>query len=209
MEVKTVNKGTVVTVTKSVYCSSNGRLVTFFHSPQEYRLITNAKGEAQLYIPSSNEVVSEVSEDLSSRDEILSLYLNGRAGDLGLSLYGYRQTAISREDGLIKKTFEGSGKNGAPVVEIVYEDLLPIYCAYLKSDGTVISKTYFSDFEKSGNLSVPRRVTNIAYSSKKDSTITRSIYSNIKVDSTAPEFDFEIPANAKVAKMPQQSPIKK
>ena len=43
----------------------------------------------------------------------------------------------------------------------------------------------------------PHRNTSIAYTSKKDSTIVRTIYSNIVIDGDNPMFEFAVPADAK------------
>ena len=45
---------------------------------------------------------------------------------------------------------------------------------------------------------LPRRTTSITYTSPRDSSVMRTIYSNIRVDENDPLFDFEVPANAKV-----------
>ena len=44
VQIKSVAGGKVATVTKSVYCTGNGRLVTYFRSPRAYYMVTNTKG---------------------------------------------------------------------------------------------------------------------------------------------------------------------
>ena len=98
-QVQTVMDGKVTTVTKEVYCSANGRLVTVFHSPELAYIISNPKGEVQIYRPSAKEVISEVKEDFSDRDDLLYLFLTGRVDDMGLAGYGYKLVSSKQEEG--------------------------------------------------------------------------------------------------------------
>ena len=200
VEVKTVSGGKLSTVTKSVYCTNNGRLVTLFRTPLSYYMLSNAKGEIKLYKPDTNEVLSDVDQAMSSNTELVSIFLNGRIDDLGLGWFGYKAGAASREDGLVKKTFTPSDA-GLPVVEIVYENYLPIYCAYTAPDGKLLSKKYLSDYKTYGRFILPQRITDISYGKNRDSTIVRTLYSSVKIDADDPNFDFQIPADAKPMKL--------
>ncbi len=198
VEVKTVTGGNVTTVTKSVYCLSNGRLVTYFRSPFEYVMETNILGECKFYFPSSNEVYIDNSGGVTSKDELLSLLLSGRLEDLGVSLSGYGLKTTERlPDGLVKKTYRGSVSGMPSLCEIVYKDYLPIYSATLTEDGHPQVKVYYSRYENVGYTPFPLRNTEIIYNSPKDSTVVRTIYSNIVLDGTDPNFDFVIPEDAK------------
>lgn len=201
VEVKQVSQGKSVTITKSVYCANNGRLVVHFHKPEDYYMLTNVKGETRLYMPKTNEVLSENSGSFSSKDELLSLFMAGRVQDLGLSLYGYQLQSTVNEDGKIKKTFVNRNDRNTPKVEIVFDNYLPIFIAYYDKNGKVSSKTYFSNYTSAGRIKFPARSTSIAYVAK-DSTVTRTVYSNVKVDSEESEFNFEIPSDAKTVALP-------
>lgn len=202
VEVKQVAQGKVTTVTKSVYCANNGRLVVHFHKPEDYYVLTNTKGETRMYMPRTNEVLSDNSDALSSKDELLSIFMSGRADDLGLALYGYSLQSTVNEDGKIKKTFKSNDSNN-PTVEIVFENFLPIYMAYLNGSGKISSKTYFTKYTRTGRFTFPTRNTTISYTGR-DSTVTRTVYSNILIDQDAPEFNFEIPAGAKAVSIPMK-----
>ncbi len=199
VEVKTVTEGNVTTVTKSVYCSNNGRLVAYFHSPFEYVMETDIVGECKFYFPSTNEVFVDNSAGISSRDELLSLLLSGRLlDDLGVSLSGYKlQTTQRLPDGLLKKTYKGVRTDLPAFCEIVFKDYLPIYSATLTEDGHTLVKVYYSKYENVGYTPFPCRSTEIVYNSVKDSTIIRTIYSNITLDGSDPQFDFAVPEDAK------------
>ena len=202
VEVKTVNNGKLTTVTKSVYCTNNGRLVTLFRKPYTYYVVSNSKGEVQIYRPDTNEILPQTDKSLSSNTELISLFMQGRIDDLGLGFFGYKVTATGRDEGYIKKTFT-TADTQMPVVNIVYEDYLPIYCEYIAPEGKMLSKKYLSDYKHYGRFILPCRTTDILYGEKRDSSVTRIIYSNIKVDVDDPNFDFEVPADAKPMPIPE------
>ena len=200
VEVKTVAKGKLSTVTKSVYCTSNGRLVTLYKTPLQYYSISNAKGEYQLYNPSTNEVMSQYDPSLSSTTELVSIFMSGRVDDLGLGYLGYRLSETGREDGYVKKSFSHPDPL-LPKVNIVYENYLPIYCEYISSEGKTISRKYLSNFQQFGRMMLPLRSTDISYGSGRDSTVVRTIYSSVRIDTDDPAFDFTVPADAKPMKL--------
>jgi hypothetical protein len=202
MEVKTLYGGKVTTVASKVYCTSSGRLVQVFESPDQYYTITNPDGEFKIYYPGTNEVYSERKEDFSDRDNVLYLFLSGRGDDMGLGLYGYKLAGTVREDGgIVKRTYVPSSPGkGVAKVELVQENYLPIYLAYYNDGGAVVSKVYLSSYSRLGNMMLPLRVTSVQFTSKKDSTLVRTIYSDVKVDGQDPMFDFQVPAGAKPVK---------
>lgn len=198
VEVRHVASGKVITITERVHCSNDGRVVIHFLKPEEYFVLTNSKGEMRMYMPKTNEVMLENSSSLSSQDQLISIFMNGRVEDLGLAAYGYRLQSTTREDNYIKKTFTTSDRSQSPTVEIVYENFLPIYCGYVNDSGRTTRKIYLSNYSRAGRLMLPERLTEINYTSAKDSTVARTIYSNVTVDMDDPMFEFEIPSNAKV-----------
>ena len=197
VEVKQAAGGKVATVTKRVHCSNDGRVVIHFLKPQDYILLTNLKGETKMYIPSTNEVIVDNSAAMTSQDELVAIFMSGRSQDLGLGMYGYRLQSTSREDALLKRTYVTDTAGDVPKVEIVYDNFLPIYCGFLDESGKAITKTYYSNYVPAGRLMLPTRVTSITYTSPKDSSVMRTVYSDIKVDDDDPLFDFQVPSNAK------------
>ena len=198
VEVKQAAGGKVATVTKRIFCSLDGRIVVHFLKPEDYILLSNVKGETRLFIPRTNEVVVDNTAVLTSQDELVSVFMGGRAEDLGLGMYGYRLQSTTREDGLVKKTYVTDKEGDIPKVEIVYENFLPIYCGYVDVNGKTISKTYYSKYVPAGRIMLPTRTTSITYTSQKDSSVMRTIYSDIRVDDDDPYYDFQVPSNAKV-----------
>ncbi len=202
MEVKTLYGGKVTTVGSKVFCASSGRLVQVFESPYLYYTVTNPDGEFKIYIPGNNEVYSERKEDFSDKDNLLYLFMSGHGDDLGLGLYGYRLSSTTREEGgLLKRTYLPSAPGkGVAKVELVQENYLPIYLAYYNDKGAVVSKTYLSSYNRFSNLMLPLRVTSVQFTSKKDSTLVRTVYSDVVVDGQDPMFDFKVPSDAKPLK---------
>ena len=47
-------------------------------------------------------------------------------------------------------------------------------------------------------MMLPTRATSITYTSQKDSSVMRTLYSDIRVDDEDPLYDFQVPSNAKV-----------
>ena len=197
VEVKTLQDGKVTTVTKREFCNGNGRLVTVFLSPTHFFMTANLKGEMAMYNPTTKEAFIDRDEGYSTKDNLLYLFLAGRSSDLGLASYGYTlKKSIPEEGGYLKRVYS-STKNGAtPNIEVVLKDYLPVYVAYLSVDGTVVSKTYLSGYDMSSRFIFPSRVTAIEYLKNRDSTVIRTLYSNLKIDSDEPEFSFELPADA-------------
>lgn len=211
VEVKTLADGKVTTVTKRVFCQGNGRLVTVFSSPYDYRTITNLKGEFKLYVPASNEVFSRVDQSFGSGNELMYLFLAGRQDNLGLLGMGYTlQSSYFDPEGYLKRTYTTKKKDSAPVVELVLKDYLPIYVAYLDNSGNILNKMYLSQYTTGSRLVFPTRVTEITYNKEKqDSTVVRTIYSSISVDGTDPNFDYQVPSGAKPAGNPLDALKKK
>lgn len=202
IEEKQVHGGQSVTTLKSACCTRDGRLVVHCLSPREYYIQTDPRGEAKFYFPDTNEALSEGSGDFSSKDEFLSVFLMGRSEDLGLSLNGYVQVGTSREPGgIVTKTYKAGNPEDYPKVKLVLKDFLPIYCEYLDASGRVAVKSYISSYKPVAGVPFPHRITTISYRSAADSTIMRTLYSNVLTDSDHPDFGFQVPSDAKFVSM--------
>ncbi len=198
VEVKTVYQGKVTTVNSQVWCQSDGTMVSVYQSPYTYYALTNPNGEFKLYVPSTKEVYSDRRDDYSNKDDILYLFMTGKSDDLGLTSFGYRLASSVNEDGLLKRTYVPAvpGK-GVAKVELVLENWLPIYIAYIDGSGNVLNKTYLSSYARYPRIALPLRSTSITYTARKDSTIVRTIYSNVRIDTNDPMFGFKVPSDAK------------
>ncbi len=203
VEVKTLMDGKVTTVTKRTFCNGNGRVVTVFSSPTKFVTCANLSGEVKMYSPADNTVFSDRKDDFSTKDELLYLFLSGRSADMGLTSFGYKLVSSEPEEGgYLKRTYKSSKSGAVPKIEIVLKDYLPVYIAYYNGAGKIVSKTYLSSYDMSSRLVLPARVTSIDYLKNRDSTVVRTLYSNIRIDSDEPEFSFEVPSDAVAIKNP-------
>lgn len=200
VEVKSVSGGSVTTTHKQVCCHADGRLVSRFFNPSEYYSIEYPYGEGFIYIPSSNEVYTDRSGEMSSADNLMYIFLSRGTSDMGLAKMGYVLTGSSTDsEGYLKKTFtsRNPSKNKAPIVDVVYKNYLPVYLEHRNAKNKVLGKQYLSKYQPLGKISFPARSTEIIYTSDRDSLVIRTIYSNIKVDAADRLAEFEIPSNAK------------
>lgn len=206
-EIKNLADGKVTTVTKRILCDRNGRLVTVSLKPSRFYLIQNLKGEAKLYVPSSNEVYSMIDPMLSSGGELLYIFLSGHTGDLGLVSAGYMLKSSEYDgEGYLKRTYVTGKQNAAPMVDVVLKDYLPIYTEYKDNSGNTLGKTYLSGYDINSSFVFPTRVTEITYNrEKKDSTVTRTVYTLPDISGTDPDFDYQVPKGAK----PAENPLKR
>ena len=177
------------TVRSHVFCSRGGVLLTHVQVPVEYYLECNFSGHCRMYFPAGNKY--EESEDRSSRDDLCFLFLSGTTGDMGLQSMGYvLAESVPEEDGILRKTFRNKGSE----VVLVLRNYLPIYLEYHSSSGQTLGKIYLSDYKSVGSLVFPHRKTEISYTSKKDSVVIRTLYSNVAVDSDDPLKDYKFPS---------------
>jgi len=199
VEIKQVTKGKVVTVKKSIYYQTSGRLVVHFTVPEEYFVITNSFGEAKVYIPSRNEATVFKDSSFSSKNELLYYFLTNKVDDLGLKGLGFTLASTKADGKIIVKTYLSNKKEhqNAPKIEMAYENNLPIYCAYFNPKGEIIRKIYYSNYAYYAQFVLPTRITDISYHSPNDSIVKREIYSNIQIDGNNSLFEYEIPASAK------------
>ena len=118
---------------------------------------------------------------------------------MGLAGYGYKLVSSKQEEGgIIRKAYRCDEPGRIPRVELVTENFLPIYLAYIDGGGKVVSKTWFTQYLKLPRFFLPARVTNVSYTTSRDSVITRTTYSDVKVDPDSPLFDFQVPADARL-----------
>lgn len=192
-----VSEGKKVTTQRSLYLNPDGRLVAEQHKPMHLISLTNALGEMRIYDPKNNEVAVINDKELASSKEIVSIFSSGAYTDMALPLYGFDQSDTRREDGLIIKTFVPKAIGTVAKVELVFSDRLPICMIYYNGAGESLRKVYFSRYEY-GRIPMPMRVTEIEYTSQRDSLVRLSTYSNLLfgAEASSEMFDYVIPKDA-------------
>lgn len=195
-----VTAGKKSVVNKNLFCRNDGSFVSHYKSVGgEFYIVGSRLGVTRVYVPQSNEVMTDTQGLFSPKDELLYVFTTGGTQDLGLSEYGFRLKDTRKDDGYIVRNYVAT-KSGSKCerVEIAYKDFLPVFAAYYDKKDKVITKTYFSQYAKKGTFAFPMRVTEVTYGKEKnDSTVKLDIYSNLKVDVDDPMFHYDVPSDAK------------
>lgn len=191
--------GKKMTSERSLYLNADGRLVVEQLRPQHTIALSNTLGEMRIYDTASNEVAILNDKEFASSKEMISIFASGGYVDMALPLYGYNQSDIRSENGLIIKTFKPQTTAATAKVELVFQNHLPICMIYYNAKGEEMRKLYFSRYQYE-RIPLPMRITEIEYTTaKSDSLVRLTTYSNLRFDFEANSelFDFQIPADAK------------
>lgn len=202
---KTLEKGQFATFKAELfYTKAVGKMVTHHISPFEQLVFTNSSGEYKMYDVKSNRVVVKQSIENNSQNSFIYHFISSGEKDMGLKETGYKITS-TKKDGTLTITSwiapEGMPEDVAKA-ELVYENYLPVYIAFLNRKNEYKEKVYYSKFQKAGNSSLPMSITEILFYSPKDSMITKRTLSNIKINEQVSDyyFNYKIPANAVLVK---------
>lgn len=193
-----VAQGKKRTTERTIYLHADGRMVMEQHTPAHTIALSNSLGEVRLYHPQTGEVVVMNDKEMASTREMVAVFASGAYTDMALPLYGYTQSEIRRDGRVMVKTFEP--KNAGPVakVEVAFENHLPICMIYFNGKGEEVRKLYFSRYEY-GRTPMPMRITEVEYTTKRDSLVRLTTYSNLLFDEAADSamFDWQVPTDAK------------
>jgi len=179
-------------------------MITRYTKPNEYFVITNVSGDAQIYYPAKNEVFMTQSLIFETEKSFLYYFLNNKIADLGLKDLGFTLSKTHFEDKMLVSTWKPSVKLNSKIgkIELVHENQLPIYIAYYDEKYKLTKKIYYYDYYNHPSLKLPQKVVEFNYLPKGDSVVNKLVYSNIKLNEQANStwFNYKIPANAKVVK---------
>lgn len=184
-----------------IYFDNQKHTITrFYHSPKDLITMANALGEIKTYNPVRNEVSYQQLEGLSSKNNVVYFFVNNLTDHLGLADQGFTLESSMYEGEFYVTNWVApvSIKNIAKV-KMVHKNGLPAYSEYLDNKGEVLKKTYYTGYYNLPWFRFPQKVIDIAYLPTGDSTITRTMYSDIQVSDVAESeyFNFEIPKDAK------------
>lgn len=194
-----IASGKKMTTERSLYLGTDGTIVCEQQRPAHSISQTNTLGEMRIYNPADNTLVAVNDKEMASDKNIVAMFASGSYVDMALPHYGYTQSEVRSEEGLLIKTFVPKGAEGAIAkVELVFQNHLPICMVYYNGKGQSVRKMYFSRYEY-GRIPMPMRITEVEYSSPTDSLVTLSTYSNLRFgeDATSEMFDWQPPADAK------------
>lgn len=185
------------------YDQEKDAIVTHYSYPTEFVKMSNRLGEMKIYFPKENAVSIQQDPTFSSTNETIYYFVNNKIMDLGLSKEGFRLLKTTHEEDMIVTLWQAPPSlKGVKEIKIVYQNAAPIYAEYVSTSGSVIKKLYYSQYHDFRSFRLPLRITEISFSSPSDSTISRSVYSNIRTSGfpASNYFDFKVPGNAKIKK---------
>lgn len=200
---KILEKKKYLTVEGEVFFKKKGGiLTTHLTKPFENVTIINADGDMKNYDILENTLIQSSSALTSSESSYFWYFLNGNYTDLGFPKIGYVIKNTKVEDGVLITNWVPKEGLNSPIlnIEMVHEKSLPIYIEFKGAKNKSLGKIFFSSYQKIGTLSLPLKITEIAYQDKGDSTVTSKTYYNPKInkDVNLTYLDFKIPANAKL-----------
>jgi hypothetical protein len=178
-------------------------VITHHYYPAEFVKMSNRLGEMKIYFPETNSVTVQQNESLSTTNELLYYFVNNKFTDMGLTRESFKLINSIRDGELVITTWQ------APVslkvinqIKIVFKAMFPIYAEYLGLDGKIKKKIYYSRYSDFKSFSMPLRITEITFESKTDSTISLSVFSNVRTTGFPNDnyFNFKIPDDAKITK---------
>jgi antitoxin component YwqK of YwqJK toxin-antitoxin module len=183
------------------YSAEEGTFVAHYLEPMEFVKITNRKGEMKIYFPKTNKVSVQQDFYFSSENELLHYFVNNRIDDLGLRKEGFQMSDSRYDENYLVTTWSPpQDMKVISKVELVFENMIPIYAAYFGKDGKILRKIYYSDYYKDNRLLLPKRITEITFTSEEDSTIKRTLFSDIRQNGAVDKeyMNFKIPDDAQI-----------
>jgi outer membrane lipoprotein-sorting protein len=204
MQSKKVANGKLIITNSNIYYNTEGKMVTHVLKPFEAIIINNTKGDLSIYNPTENQVYKEYNFTQGTETSSLYFFLKDKNNELGLRSLGFKLSTSKFENGLLITTWLPPAQYMKlfSSVELVYQQSKPIFLKFINNKNFVIKRSYYYNYTKVLNYHFPLAITHIEYSEKGDSTIEKTVYSNIRVNESVNNsyFDYTIPANAKVIK---------
>ena len=202
MLTRVTRKGYISTMRAEVYYTSQGRMVSHYTEPQEMIVSNDKKGDMFVYTQKDNTVVQKQNFLFGTDQNQLFYFLENNKNDLGLSKMGFVLRETKFEDGLKITVWtpplhllKDIGK-----AELAHEKSNPVFLGYFSSKGKILKRVYFSNYQQIASVQFPTSITQITYETPKDSVLSKTTYTNIKLDRDVPDdfLNFKIPTNAKV-----------
>lgn len=196
--------GKLVEIKSEICYEQNGNMVTHFTEPANYIILTNKRGEIKMHDPIKNTVMAVQNNMFSTQSSELAYFLLNGTGDMGLPKLGFTPQKTYTEKDLIISEWHliyPNPKLSVQQIKLVHQNHNPIYMDYKGIDGKILRKVYYYGYQKIQNVPFHTITTEIIYTTNKDSTVTKTVYSDFKIneDATSVYFNYKIPANAKKA----------
>lgn len=184
-----------------LFFDNNKQTITkYYHSSTDFVMISNALGEIKTYYPGTNEVGYKQMSELSSKRNLIYYFANNLTDHLGLAEEGFNLVSNTYENQFYVTLWKApSILKGIETVKMVFENGLPVYSEYQANKKKILKKIYYTNYKDFTQFRLPLKIIEISYLPAGDSIINRTLFSNVKVSSSADNkyFNFKIPDNAK------------
>jgi hypothetical protein len=184
-----------------LFFDNNRHTITkYYHSVPEFVMVINSLGEIKTYYPASNEVGYKQINELSSKRNLIYYFANNLTDHLGLADEGFNLSSNTYENQFYVTLWKApSILKGIETVKMVFENGLPVYSEYQANKKKILKKIYYTNYKDFTRFRLPLKIIEISYLPSGDSIINRTLFSNVKVSSSADDkfFNFKIPDNAK------------
>lgn len=184
-----------------LFFDKNKQIITkYYHSSPEFIMISNSLGEIKTYYPGTNEVGYKQISELSSKRNLIYYFSNNLTDHLGLADEGFNLSSNTYENQFYVTLWKApSILRGIETVKMVFEKGLPVYSEYLTNKKKILKKIYYTNYDDFTQFRLPLKIIEISYMPSGDSIINRTLFSDVKVSSSADGkyFNFKIPDNAK------------
>ena len=185
-----------------LFLDNNKQVITkYYHSSPDFIMVTNSLGEIKTYYPEKNEVDFKQVSELSSKRNLIYYFVNNLTDHLGLADEGFNLESSNYEDQYYITNWNPPSylSSNLAHVKMVFENGVPVYSEYLSNKEKALKKIYYTNYEDFQRFRLPMKIIEINYKPSGDSIISRTMFSDINVSSTADNsyFNFKIPENAK------------
>jgi len=184
-----------------LFFDNNRKIITkYYHSSPEFIMVVNSLGEIKTYYPEKNEVDFKQVSELSSKRNLIYYFVNNLTDHLGLADEGFSLESTSFDDQYyVTNWTPPSLLSGLANVKMVFKNGVPVYSEYQASKEKIMKKIYYTNYKDFVQFRLPTKIIEISYKSSGDSIISRTVFSDVDISSTADNsyFNFKIPENAK------------
>lgn len=205
METQTLQKDKVVRSEAEIFFKfPEGEIVMKEIYPDQNIYLSNPLGEVRLYDPKKNRVIIKANEMFTSKNHNLYYFLTNQTYDLGMESLGFKIVNTETEEGYFITYWQAPVELTTQInqIKLVHENMVPIFADYLNLKGQSVLKVYFDHYQPVSSTQIPASITEIIYLPEGDSIIKRTLYNDIKWDSSVDEnrFKIVIPEDAEIIK---------
>jgi outer membrane lipoprotein-sorting protein len=201
-ELRKVNNSRIQNLRLTSYFDASGKMVAIYERPENLVIINDERGKVVIYDSQNNTVVQANNPYYSTRTNELYYFINNKKSDLGLSEIGFRMQESEIEGGLIVTEWVPpvDGMKYFSFIKMVHDNDNPIYLEYRDQNNQIVKKVFYYDYEYFNRLHLPTSVTTIDFKNENDSTVSKTIYSDIQFDTKENEeqLKYKVPSDAKV-----------